>query len=237
MRKMLLQSVALAAIIGWSLPIFATGTQAAEPSALAIFVFDISDSVATTVSPRLAGQAGELVREHVARMQPGDRVMMRSLGAAGIAARQIHLDVELGRKPKTRPRRIAPQLGRMVASMPQLVKDGQLQLQTQTNIIGFVELLAPSLDCENRPTRIVIFSDGIEFSTLVNGNDLLKGNQDLPPPSREILAGCHVEMRGLGQQTEELGTDTRWYIRLRDEWTRFFTAAGVESFKAYGEIN
>ena len=169
-------------------------------------------------------------------MKPGDTIMLHSLGTAGTASRQIDIEITLGRKPKNRARRIASQLGRLVASLPKLVAKGQLKLQNRTNIIGYLVTLAPSLDCRNQPTTLRIFSDSIEWSTFISGDDLLSGKKDLPAPSGEILKGCHVSMHGVGQQSEKLGTDARWFVRLRDQWTKFFDAAGVASFKAYGEV-
>jgi hypothetical protein len=214
-----------------------TGTALADPAQLAAFVFDISDSAPVAVDRRVAAAAGRTIEEIVLGMNPEDRVKLRSLGLAGIADQQIAIDVTLGRKAASRPDRIAPALSDLVASFPDLVMAGDLQIQNQTNIIGFVEALAPGLDCQSVSTRIVIFSDGIEWSSQVLGSELLSGEADLPPPSGPVLSGCTVEMRGLGQQTSALGTNSRWFPILRDQWTAIFEAAGVAQFTAYATFN
>lgn len=210
--------------------------EASARSVLAVLAYDISDSAPVAVDPNIARSAGNTTQSIVAGLDPGDEVKLRSLGVAGIAAQQINVNVTLGRKARTRPERIAPAIGALVRSFPDRVRRGDLKIQPQTNIIGFIEALAPSLDCENVATRIVIFSDGIEWSTQVNGKDLVTGKADLPPPSGPILKGCVVEMRGLGQQTSKLGTDSRWFPLLRTQWAHFFQAAGVARFTAYAEF-
>ncbi len=230
MRHALLSIVvALAIFVGAQ-----TDVEALEK--LVVFVFDISDSAPVAVDQNIARSAGNTVEAIVANLDPGDRVKLRSLGAAGVAALQINVNVTLGRKARVRPDRIAPAIGALVRSFPMRVRRGDLKIQVRTNIIGFVEAMAPSLDCENSANRIVIFSDGVEWSTLVNGKELVTGKADLPPPSGPILKGCIVEMRGLGQQTNKLGTDSRWFPLLRRQWARFFQAAGVARFNAYAEF-
>lgn len=207
-----------------------------EPKSLLVVAFDISDSAPVAINEALANDAASRIQWLVANLEPGDEVKLRSLGMAGLAVTQISIDIALGRKPRTRPDKIAPVVGNLIRSFPARVQRGELKIQNQTNIIGFLEALSPSLDCERQPTHIVIFSDGIEWSTQVRGNDLVSGKADLPPPSGPILQGCDVEMRGVGQQTAALGTDSRWFPRLRSQWTQFFEAAGVSRFGAYAEF-
>lgn len=221
-------TVATAAVLG----VLSSGAHAASER-LVIFAFDISDSAPVATDRNIARQAGKTVRAITAALRPDDRVKLRSLGFAGAVETQIDVNVTLGRKVRSRADRIAPVLGRLVASFPERAERGEIEVQTRTNIIGFVEALAPSLDCRNVDTRIVIFTDGIEWSTQVKGQDLVDGKADLPPPSGPILEGCVVEMRGLGQVAAKYQTDSRWFPRLRTQWTRFFEAAGAARFSAY----
>ncbi|MBO6814527.1 MAG: hypothetical protein JJ891_06685 [Rhizobiaceae bacterium] len=203
---------------------------------LAVFVFDISDSVPITVKSKIARYAGSTVANVVSDMEPGDTVRLRSLGLAGAAARQIKVDVKLGRKARSRPDRIGPVLGQIVASIPQRVERGDLQIQTETNIVGFLEALESSLDCDNVETRIVLFTDAIEWTSYFSGQEFLDGKIKLPEPSGPILKGCHVEMRGMGQLSPKFKTDSRWFPYLKTQWRVFFDAAGVISFTPRAEF-
>lgn len=203
-----------------------------------IIGIDISDSVPITINQNIALAAGDLIERMVAVMQPGDEVKLRSIGTAGISVEQINLSVTVGRKARERADRLAPQIGNVIRSLPDRVEAGHIQVQTSTNIIGFVETIAaPSLDCESEPGTLVLFTDGIEWSPQVLGRDLLAGDADLPAPSGQILKGCTVEMYGVGQQASSLGTDSRWFLLLRDQWRTFFEAAGVARFSAFAAFD
>ena len=230
MHKSLIGISVAASIFGGSMPADARQIQEA------LFIIDMSTSAAPAVDAFAAKSAGNYIEKFIKSMKPGDRVKVHTLGRAGIVSQQIYINVILGKKSGTRPRRVASALAKLIRSLPQLVKNKKIKLQPSTNIIGFVETLAPSLDCENKVTTIVIFSDGIEWSEQVNGNDLLAGKIDLPPASGSILRGCHVEIRGLGEQNSNLGTNNAWFVLLRKQWTAFFKSAGVASFKAYAQF-
>ncbi len=231
MRNFLISSVAAIALLSGS-----TLTANANPSEMVVFAFDMSDSAPVAIDANVANSTGNYVQSYIEGMRPGDEVKIRTLGTAGVVAQQIYINVSLGKNANTRPRRIAPQIGNLVRSLPQLVEQGQISIQNRTNIIGFLEAIGSSLDCQKTPTTIVLFSDGIEWSTQVRGDDLLSGNQNLPTPSGEILKGCEVEMRGLGQQNSGLVTDSRWFPLLKSQWSKFFTVAGVSRFSAYAEF-
>ena len=231
MRAILIHSAAVMALLTG-----APSIAKVDAVDLLVVAIDNSSSFPVVVDHNIARSAGNSVESLVADMDPGDRVKLRSFGLAGIASQQINVDVTVGRKASMRPRRIARAVGDLVGSMPDRVANGDLEVQDRTNIVGFIEALAPSLDCESTPTRILLFTDGIESSTQLNENNLLSGSADLPRPTGPILEGCTVEIRGLGQVVTEQGTDSRWFPLLRTQWTAFFEAAGAASFKAYAEF-
>jgi len=231
MRNALIHSVSAFALLCSSIM-----CASAEQPQTVVFAFDMSDSAPVAIDPNVARSAGKFVQSYIQGMNPGDRIKIRTLGTAGVAAQQVYINANLGKRANSRPRRIALRIGELVRSLPRLATNGQIEIQHRTNIVGFLEALAPSLDCENTPTKLVIFSDGIEWSAQVKGNELLSGREELPPPSGAILKNCDVEMRGLGQQNIRLGTDSRWFPLLRIQWAKFFTAAGVTSFTAYAEF-
>ncbi|WP_316861069.1 hypothetical protein [uncultured Cohaesibacter sp.] len=211
-----------------------TGTALADGTKrLDVYGFDASDSVAINVDHNVARAAGNTIEKMIAELAPGDQVKLRSFGTAGIADQQININITLGKKPRTRPNKIAPQVGHIVRSLPRLAASGEFAIQPRTNIIGFVERIAPTLDCQNQTTRLILLTDGIEWSSQVRGDHLLMGKAELPPPSGPILKGCSVVMLGVGQQSSKLGTDSRWFPFLKKKWEAFFMEAGAAKFTAY----
>lgn len=228
-RKCLVNSVAtLALMLTLSGP-----TTASDTPQLLIVGFDMSESFPVATHNRIAASAGALVARYVAALDPDDEVWLRSFGLAGAVDQEIHVTVTLGRRAQIRPRRLAGDIGNLIATIPARVRRGDLGVQNRTNIIGFLEATASTLDCQSQATKLILFTDGIEWSTQVRGDALVTGTASLPAPSGPILAGCHVEMRGVGQVVTDLNTDSRWFPLLRAQWTVFFEAAGVASFTAH----
>ena len=214
----------------------ASAAGAADKSALYVAAFDMSDSYLVAVHDRSAEAAGAVVADDIAALSVGDAVWLRSFGLAGVMDREINVTVTLGARVQERPRRVAPAIGNLVASIPERVRRGELSVQNRTNIVGFLDSIAASLDCQARPTTLVLFTDGIEWSTQVRGDELLAGTAGLPIPSGRVLEGCYVEIRGLGQ-VSDTATDSRWFPILRDQWAAFFEVAGVASFRAYATFD
>jgi hypothetical protein len=194
---------------------------------------DISDSAPLAVNQNVANIAADLVRLRIARLKMGDKIRIRSLGTYGVASRVIYANIRLGRK--ARPRKVAVRLANIIRALPVLVRKGRIRLQSETNIIGFLETIAPSLDCKSSQATLLILSDGIEHSSLISQRDLLSGAKKLPEPSGRILKACSLEMRGLGQQRQSLKSSARWFSMLKKQWQGFARAAGASSFKAYAE--
>lgn len=229
MKNLILTSVCLAALIGAvSTTAFAKELQ---------IIVDISNSVPVTSDQNVARAAGAYIQKKVAHLNPGDVVKIRSLGEAGIAAEQININVTLGKKARQRPERLASQIGQIINGLPSLVEGGDLELQTRTNIIGYLEAIGPSLNCQSNPVHLIFLTDGIEYSTRVNGNELLAGKAHLPAPSGAYLTGCTAEIRGLGQLASHYKTDSRWLPLLTKEWTRFFEQAGASTFRGFATFD
>lgn len=198
-----------------------------------IIVPDHSDSAPIAVNQQIANMAANLVYSKIATMKMGDMVKIRSLGTYGVASQGLYANIRLSRK--ARPHKVAGRIYRIIRSLPSLVKTGRIKLQPETNIIGFLEAIAPSLDCHARPATILIFTDGIEHSSFISQHELITGRKKLPAPSGRILEGCTLEMRGLGQQRKSLTSNPKWFRLLKKEWAGFAKAAGVARFRAYAE--
>ncbi len=144
-----------------------------------IIGLDVSDSVPITMEQHIADQVASLIHSRIARMKIGDSVKIRSLGTYGAAAQTMHANIRLSRK--SRPRKVAKNIYRLIRSLPALIKKGKVKLQNSTNIVGFLEAIGPSLECKKVPTVILILSDGIEHSAYLSGLDLVSGKKELMP--------------------------------------------------------
>lgn len=231
MRTSMIRTAAIAAFLAG-----ATLFARADDGSLTVIGLDNSESFPVFTNKSIARAAAATAADAISDLKPGDRVIIRSFGLAGVAPRQIDIEVVIGKKGQSRPNRVAKAVAGLIRSLPERVERGDIQVQSRTNIIGFIQGLAPSLDCDAVPTRLILFTDSIEWSTQVRGDDLVAGKASLPISSAPDLKGCSVEMYGIGQQTAALGTDSLWFPRLEAQWSAFFDAAGVDSFAGHAEF-
>lgn len=89
--------------------------------------------------------------------------------------------------------------------------------------------------CAAGNTRLILFTDAVEYSHEVDGKALISGRAHLPKPSRPMLKGCHVEMHGIGQLKSSLkpGSLERRLIPL---WRDWLTTAGASSVRVTGSF-
>lgn len=194
-----------------------------------MIALDLSDSMPIVVEERVAKRASSTIANKIHKMDRGDTIMIRSFGFAGASEQQINENLKItGRR---NPARAAKQVGGFIAALPNLVRDGKINVETQTNITGWLEMVGPTI-CPDG-TTILVMSDAIEWSANVTGKDLIQG-ADLPEPSYSFLEGCKVEFWGVGQQIRKFGTDPAWYPTLRKAWSKYMELAGASDFRAYG---
>ena len=195
---------------------------------------DASDSAPLFLENDVAARAGQTVAAAVLPLGPGDQVFLRSFGEAGVSEKQVHVNITMA--GRTRPETVARELSKVFGSFPELVAQGKLKIEGQTNVMGFLERIGPLLDCKGTPTTIIIFTDGIEWSQAITGRELINGAA-LPSPSGRILEGCHVEFWGVGQQQKKFGNDDRWYPTLKSAWGVWMDEAGAASFRAFASYS
>lgn len=222
MRKMVLSSVASI--------LMATASGAAEIWG----VVDFSDSVPILLEDDIATRAGRTLAGAVRDLGPGDKVFLRSFGEAGVSETQIHVNIRMA--GRTRPQKVARDIEQFFGSLPELVQQGKLKVEYRTNVMGWLERVGPTLNCRDEPTKLIIFTDAIEWSASIKGSELLQGTP-LPPPSGRILEGCEVEFWGVGQQQKKYGNDDRWYPILKASWKVYMEQAGAASFDAYADYS
>lgn len=186
---------------------------------------DVSGSTAMVSNDTVAGQAAGYLQSVISAMEPGSRVRILSIGAAGLGVRAFDLKAGISTKPRERSNVVAMQAAQFVAAIPSEVKAGRLEAQSSTSIIDFLEGL-DAHDCRAQPTRVIIYSDGIESSPRVDSGLLITGKVKLPMPTTPFLEGCQIEMRGVGQLGD--GTSSEGlYSLLKPQWAAYFTAAGA----------
>lgn len=191
---------------------------------LTIIGIDISTSSPLAYSQGLADNAATYLKNKTLAMQPGDRLRILSVGRAGTAIRVIDLKATIGNRAKDRPEIIASQLERYFRSLPAMVRADKLELQKATSLIDFLEGFDGH--CSAEPTRILLFTDGLEASIRVSESDLASGKSRLPMPKKRFLEGCDVEMRGIGQRFKGSNSDGL-YSLLKPQWASFLEEAGA----------
>lgn len=203
---------------------------AADEQAWLWIAVDTSGSAPLFAEPPAASQAGRTASQAIRELGPGDHLRILSFGEAGVSGTQI--DISITMRGQHRPDTVAPVIEQIFSDFPVLVENGDLRVEGQTNLLDWFERIGPMLNCQAEPTTLLIFTDAIEFSAAIDGNDLIAG-VPLPAPSGRILEGCHVVFWGVGQQQTQYGNDGAWYPTLRSTWAVYTRQAGVASFAAY----
>ena len=192
--------------------------------------FPLTDPDSGGLSSSPAERAGRYVEELIAELEIGDTIKIRSFGLQGVGKTQLFYNIALTNR--YRPARAGQEIGNLIASIPEGVRDGKIKVEDRTDLIGFMETTASSLDCSEDGTMLII-SDGIQWSDSYQGPLFLEG-VPLPDPSSAFLEGCTIEMRGVG--ADRFGTSDMWVNPLRQAWTVYFEKAGAAAFSAHARF-
>lgn len=215
-----------------ALVVMAVMTAAAPASANSLMIFlDLSDSAPPGVEQPVANDIAGVVEKAVRTMDRDECLALRSFGLAGVSETQMRVDACVSRK--WRPNKIAERIGTLIRSVPSKVTAGDIHMEPQTDALAALEIYARDIDCQNKPTKIVMFSDGYQYASGTDLKAVLAG-QPLPSPSGPIFANCEVEMYGIAQQRREYGTSREHFIALERAWGDWFSEAGAKSFRGYG---
>lgn len=199
----------------------------AAASGVTIIGLDISDSVPLAMSQTIANQVAGTIETHILGLPAGHRIRVLSMGDSGAAKREIDYRQEIGTKARSKARMVAQDIGGRIRSIPGMVKAGKLSQQTSTNIVEFLQSL-DTLDCHAEPVSIILVTDGVEWSSRVDGRKIIAGTAKIPAPSGRVLDGCNVAMYGVGQQRADWSSDGL-YDRLKQQWRSFIEDAGAAS--------
>lgn len=226
---MIFKEIAFAA----SLTLAASATTAQEDIRATLFAVDISGSVGHLFDQIVADETAEYVEDYIAGLEHPHRLWMLSFGEPGLAHRIINIKANVSDRRASNARTLSAQFGSYFRALPGLVQSGDLSPQNTTSIIEFLEAIEPV--CARVGTRIIMFTDGIEWSSTVDGRALMSGATSLPTPRDEYLRGCHVEMLGVGQVKGTLSAEGL-AGRLVPQWEEFLKAAGADSVLVTGSF-
>ena len=179
-------------------------------------VKDISASAPLLVNVEFAKKAANAAADKFDLLKTGDTLIMRTLGEAGL--KNIGSTSE---KVKRHKKRQSDRLYRHIKKIPEQKLTGQ----NQTNILYF--LTFTNFDCA-KGEDIFLISDGIEFSSEMDGNKLI-GGEALPAPDKDMLKGCKLTIYGLGLTIPSLSN--QHLKNLLTAWKNWAKIAGLE-FKA-----
>lgn len=197
----------------------------AQEAGRTVIGVDVSGS-STFISDQLsADAAGAYVKSYIAGLDQPHGLTLISVGDAGLGTRIINIRATVTANRASNARRLAPEFEGYLRSLPGLVRDGKIAEQGTTSLIDFFRSLEPV--CAAGNATVILFSDGIEWSSTVDGRAFVSGKVGLPKPDRRFLAGCEVRLLGIGNvrsQMDSGGLETR----LVPQWREHLTAAGAE---------
>lgn len=211
----------------------ATSALAQEAVTRTIIAPDKSGSSTFLYEEASADAMAQYAHDYIAGLTPPHSLLVLAVGDEGLAARDIQVRAEITNRRSGRPDRIAPQIAQILGSLPSLVKSGQLEADDTTSLVAFFNALEPV--CAEMPTRVILFTDGVEWSAQTDGRAFLQGQADLPAPTRPFLSGCHVEMHGIGQLKADMDS-SGLEARLIPIWRDWLTAAGASSVRVTGSF-
>jgi hypothetical protein len=156
---------------------------------------------------------------------------MVSVGDAGLGTRIIDIRATVTASRASNARTLAPQFGGYFRSLPSLAQRGDIAAQGTTSLVDFFHSLEPVCSAGN--ATVILFSDGVEWSSTVDGSAFVAGKATLPKPESAFLKGCAVKLLGVGQVKAGLDSDGL-AARLIPQWRAFLSAAGAEPVTVIG---
>ncbi len=183
---------------------------------------DISKSNPLVDDAAFAAKVAARIANLVRALGMASQVHVRTFGSYDASSNNFYYDAVIS--ARNRPEHVAAEIRKLISGTPYLVKSGKWRLQSNTNILAFLDNVSQSIGCGGMPTMVVLASDGIEDSEYVR---LQSAGAHLPAPAGRSFRGCaEMQILGLGQGTHSPIVTTR----LRSEWTRWAAAAGFGRF-------
>ena len=220
-------------LLAASFLVAASAALAQEDVNSTMFAVDISGSVGHLFDQIVADETAEYVGGYIAGLDNPHRIWMLSFGEPGQAHRLINIKAMVTERRGSNARALSAQFGAYFRALPGLVQSGDLTPQNSTSIIEFLHALKPV--CAREKTRIIMFTDGIEWSAAIDGPGLMNGSVTLPMPNEKFLSGCQIEMLGVGQVKGTMSAEGL-AGRLIPQWEAFLGAAGADAVRVMGSF-
>ncbi len=174
---------------------------------------DLSGSNPLLTHEHFADAAARHAMRTIEALKEGDVVHVRTFGAREDARNLLNHSATIGRR--MRAQKVAQAVGDFLRGLPKQSSSAQ----ASTNLLAWLEF-GSGFSCADG-SEILLITDGIESSSLVNAKALLDGKVRLPNPSVD-LKGCTLTFYGLGA-----GLPAQYVKRLRAEWSAWAQKSGA----------
>jgi hypothetical protein len=205
-----------------------SSTSYAQTPAHATIVLDGSGSNPNEVK-EFRNAAAKHAKGKVKAMNMGDSVAVMTFGDGSLRNFQQTKRVKLS--ARMRPSHVAVALEKAIIAK---AEEAAKNPQNETRLISFFEDSYREFLCASGNAQVIVFTDGIEHSAELTGQQFIIDKKPLPDPTPGILAGCHVEFIGVGIGAN--GALQRLEKKhIKDAWTTWMEKAGA-TFEARSSL-
>jgi len=178
---------------------------------------DLSGSNPLIRHENFAHSASQYIDKEIAKLKNGDVVILNTFGSRNNASNLLTSEYIVSRRSK--PSKISAAIGAYLRSLPAKKE----LVQNSTNLLAWMDFTG-DFNCSEQ-SRIIVLTDGLESSELVDFQAFINGKASLPEPEND-LNGCAVTFYGLGA-----GIQPTYVKNVRKAWRDWSKKAGA-SFNA-----
>lgn len=178
---------------------------------------DLSASNPLLTHDNFAYMASKYARDEINKLENGDVVTVQTFGGRENVDNILSGSYTISRRMKSEE--IAGAVAAYLQSLPSQTE----QSQSSTNLLAWLEF-GSGFNCNDK-SQILLFTDAVESSSMVDGNAFVQGKEGLPKPDVD-LTGCHITFWGLGAGFPHASVKF-----IRNEWRSWSDQAGA-SFSA-----
>ncbi len=187
-----------------------------------IIGLDLSQSNPLVTKPLYAQKLAKRVGDQIRGLPLRSLVLIRTFGDSDGTRNTLRIDEVVS--ARNRPETIAASVELLIASVPQLVSDGRLEMQPSTHIIAFIKTMHLAIGECRTPTTFILLSDGLEDSEYAR---LKNPGAHLPPldiraPQDKRFKCDELQILGLGEGLPRQSD----VDHLRDEWQNWASGDG-----------
>ena len=173
-----------------------------------------------------ARKAAQYIGNIIDELPLGSIVELRTFGEYDRSKNVVSFSFMITRKMRQRPADVKEKVGLFIGNLPKLIKDGKLNIQEHTSLIGELKILSERLD-KTRKTRIIILSDMLEYSAEANCYKLISTKNGKLPEAPGILENVDIVALGAGYGCKSSTENDR----LKAMWSEWFKKTGAAEFR------